>query len=137
VQAFEIVNYGPSVLFVGGELDMATCPEFERALTKCVESGGPVVADLSAVSFIDSTSIRALVNSAKRLSAGCLTIHGVSGQVAKVLGMLGISKLPNIHVEPCTTDPYPDGSARLDGRTSEDVAARLQSLRTMFERHRD
>ena len=137
MQAFEIVHYGPSVLFVGGELDMATCPEFERALAKCVESGGPVVVDLSAVSFIDSTGIRALVNSAKRLRAGCLTVHGVSGQVAKVLSMLGISELPHIHVEPCTTDPYPDGSARPDGRTSEDVVARLQSLRTMFEGHPD
>jgi anti-sigma B factor antagonist len=137
VQPFEIVHYGPSVLFVGGELDMATCPEFERALAKCVESGGPVVVDLSAVSFIDSTGIRALVKGAKSLRAGCVTVHGVSGQVAKVLGMVGISGLPNIHVEPCTTDPYPDSSARLDGRTSEDVAARLQSLRTMFERQRD
>src|SRR5215208_1573266 len=106
---------------------MATCPEFERALAKCVGSGGPVVVDLSAVSFIDSTGIRALVNSAKRLRAGCLIVHGVSGQVAKVLGMLGISGLPHIHVEPCTTDPYPDGSARLDEGTSEEVAARLQS----------
>jgi hypothetical protein len=44
VQAFEIVQYGPSVLFVGGELDMATCRSsnepWPNALTRAVRPFG-------------------------------------------------------------------------------------------------
>jgi anti-sigma B factor antagonist len=124
MQAFEVVPYGPSVLFVGGEVDMATAPELERALAECIGRGGPVVVDLSAVSFIDSTAIRTLAGAADKLRSGCLIVHGVQGHVAKVLELVRFSDLPKAHLLPCIGDPYPDGSPR------------LQSLRATFQRLR-
>jgi anti-anti-sigma factor len=49
------------VVAVSGELDMAAAPAFERALFDCVAQDGPVILDLSKVSYMDSTAIGAMI----------------------------------------------------------------------------
>ena len=49
------------VIAVSGELDMAAAPSFEAALFDSVNGDGPVILDLSRVSFMDSTAIGALL----------------------------------------------------------------------------
>src|SRR3954471_21454367 len=44
-----------------GELDIATAGRLERALLDAGERGDPVVLDLAALEFIDSTGLRAIV----------------------------------------------------------------------------
>lgn len=134
MQSFEIAHYGPSILFVGGEIDMAAAPELEQALKPSSAVGGPVVVDLTAVSFLDSTGINALVTAAQRLPTGCLILHGVHGRVAKVLELVRLSDLANVHVASCMIDPYPDGSSRSDGASSIELAAQLGALRRRFQR---
>jgi anti-anti-sigma factor len=134
--SLEIVQYGPSFLFVCGEIDMATAPDLERALAPHLEAGGPVVVDLSAVSFIDSTALRALTNSALKMRTGCLIIHGATGHPSKVLGLVRLADVPNIHVEPCTIDPYPDRPMRFEEGTSKHLAERFQALRAEYQRLR-
>jgi anti-sigma B factor antagonist len=49
------------VIAISGELDMAAAPSFESALVESVNGTGPVILDLSQVSFMDSTAIGALL----------------------------------------------------------------------------
>jgi anti-sigma B factor antagonist len=50
------------VVAVSGELDMAAAPAFEQALFARVDGHGPLILDLSEVSFIDSTAIGAMLS---------------------------------------------------------------------------
>jgi ABC-type transporter Mla MlaB component len=66
-EPFDIVQFGPNMFFVGGEIDLATAPRLEQAARSCIETGGPTMFDLSAVTFIDSTGIRAFISIARAL----------------------------------------------------------------------
>ncbi len=78
------------VLHVRGELDLASAPQLTAALSDTATSSDvPVVLDLSEVSFIDSSALRALVLAGRELmSAGRqLQIGPRSDMVARVLQM--------------------------------------------------
>jgi anti-sigma B factor antagonist len=49
-----------SIMSVAGEIDMVSAPELADHLDQVIGRGVPVVADLSAVSFIDSSGLREL-----------------------------------------------------------------------------
>ena len=51
-----------TVLSVQGELDMATAPELRAELAHLANSKCDVVVDLSRVTFMDSSGIRALLD---------------------------------------------------------------------------
>ena len=60
----EILQEGDtSVVVVGGEIDMATVPQLEAALSGV---DGDVVVDLAAVTFLDSSGIGMLVRASQR-----------------------------------------------------------------------
>ena len=57
-----------AIVSVCGELDMLTVPELRTVLNDVIDSGARrVVLDLTAVSFIDSVSLAAIVNARRRL----------------------------------------------------------------------
>ena len=61
-------SLGPFV--VEGEIDMASAPGLEAALTAHLQaSSGDVVLDCAAMTFIDSSGIRVLVRVARLLDA--------------------------------------------------------------------
>ena len=87
-----------TVVAVRGEVDIETGPRLAAALRAAVEAGGPVVADLGAVTFMDTAGFSALV-SAHRLAdraGGQLVLRGVSGQLRRLLGLLGLDALLTI-----------------------------------------
>jgi anti-sigma B factor antagonist len=51
---------GATVVAVGGELDAASTPDLQKPLRAAVD-GGPVVLDLSACQFVDSTGLHAII----------------------------------------------------------------------------
>jgi anti-sigma B factor antagonist len=57
-----------TVVVVTGDVDLGTAPDFEDELARSVEEhlGNRLVIDLSAVSFIDSTGLNALVRAFER-----------------------------------------------------------------------
>jgi anti-sigma B factor antagonist len=60
IRAFE--EPGRYVLSLAGELDMAGVPEFEAAATRlCGMGRSELLVDISDVSFIDSTGVRAIL----------------------------------------------------------------------------
>jgi anti-sigma B factor antagonist len=63
-------TFGPSglVLTVTGELDIATAPALRDRLTSAIEAGRHrLVIDLSAISFLDSVALAAIVHAKQRL----------------------------------------------------------------------
>lgn len=90
-------NDSRCLLTAVGEIDLASAPDLEVHLRKCVEEG-PVVVDLSNVSFIDSTGLRVLLTAHEAASAHGhrLGLVAVDGPVTKLFGITGVAD--HLHV---------------------------------------
>jgi anti-anti-sigma factor len=84
---------------LAGELDLSTAPELDRVLETAVEHGGPVLVDLSELTFMDSTGINAFLKAARSLSGrGCLILHGEQDRVGRLLDLVRVDgSIPNLH----------------------------------------
>lgn len=85
-----------AVVRVEGELDLQGAPVLDDDFRNLVARGvKTVVVDVSAVTFLDSTGLRALVVGREVLSAGgaTITLEGVGGVVERVLQMTGLLEL--------------------------------------------
>jgi len=132
---FKVFRYGPNTFFVGGELDLATVAELLEAIEPSVERGGSLLLDIGALTFIDSTGIKAIVDTAKRLGErGCVFVHAPQRNVLRTLELIGIGDVPNIHLDVCPSDGFPDDF--LDWRTPEDIAEEFADLRALRARSR-
>jgi anti-anti-sigma factor len=99
---FGISAQGVSTFFLNGELDLATASLFETTVVEAVERGGPITLDMTAVSFVDSSGLRSIVRLVNALPSGCIILHGVREEVAKVIALVGLEQaLPNLYVLPC------------------------------------
>jgi anti-anti-sigma factor len=73
-----------------GEIDLATVDRLSAALADAQgESDGPIVLDLRAVSFLDSTGIRLVVQLARDLDSRFAVVRG-EGEVARVFDLVGL-----------------------------------------------
>jgi anti-sigma B factor antagonist len=91
----QIVEDGRVTVKVTGDIDLATAEKVGEALTAALGTASEVRADLSGVTFLDSTGIRALVQ-AYRLAqsqGGSFYIVGAKHWVAKVLDVTGVGPL--------------------------------------------
>ena len=60
--SIDVVPQGDrTVLYLSGELDLATVGELEEAIDRRVRAGEEVVVDLRRLTFMDSSGVRALV----------------------------------------------------------------------------
>ena len=101
MRSFGIVQPEPSVLFLSGELDMATAEQFSSALASAVTEGGPITVDISGLTFMDSTGVHALIRAAATLKdRGCIVIHGLdrSPSIRKLFELTRIGELPNVYL---------------------------------------
>jgi anti-sigma B factor antagonist len=88
------------VISLAGEVDLYTAPEVKRELVGAIEEGATeVVVDLSAVTFIDSTTLGVLVGGVKRLrpSDGRLSVVCSDRNIAKVFEITGLDKVFQIY----------------------------------------
>ncbi len=81
-----------SVVAVTGEVDLATAPSLRRAFEDAAESSDAVLADLSGVSFMDSTGLRVLIAAHQGLEAagGKFAVVPGDGAVARLLDITGV-----------------------------------------------
>jgi anti-sigma B factor antagonist len=90
-----------AVVTVRGEIDITTAPVLIDALLPVLEdNSGPVVIDLSAVPFMDSTGVQLLVDTLRRLRphGRRLTIAcREGGQVHRVLALVGLLDALSVH----------------------------------------
>ena len=64
----EQVDETTQVVSVRGEIDLFTAPEFKSRIHDAIEAGrGRVVVDLTATTFIDSSSLGVLISAHRRL----------------------------------------------------------------------
>jgi anti-sigma B factor antagonist len=79
-----------------GELDLSAVESFRSCVEGAVDrSGGAVVVDLTALTFIDSTGISALLEMRRRLDAEgrALRVENVSSPAARVFELTGLTGL--------------------------------------------
>lgn len=82
-----------TVLAVSSDIDIASAAEFRGEIERALASGKPVVIDLSACNYLDSTGISTLVG-AHNADAQLSVI--ASRHVAKLLDIVGLTKLLNV-----------------------------------------
>jgi anti-sigma B factor antagonist len=74
---------GPATVWAAGEIDLTNVGQFQAALEAGVAAAADVTVDLTAVTYCDSATIRALIAAA---SQARLTIRvGTSGSVTETL----------------------------------------------------
>jgi anti-sigma B factor antagonist len=92
---------GSPVVVVSGEIDMATAPMLGRELTAAIDAGaGPVVLDLTDVTFFDSSGLRAAVvahrdlgEQGRRLAVVC----DPEGHVRRTFSLAGLAAVLDLH----------------------------------------
>jgi len=86
-----------TVLAVSGEIDLATAPDLQQALA-AASGAEHVVADLSAVTFMDSTGLRVLISAHEAASTAGhkLSLVAPEGMVTKVLRITGVDRELNV-----------------------------------------
>jgi anti-sigma B factor antagonist len=84
----EVIKAGEwHVVKLGGDIDMHASPAARATILQCIRDNHPVVVDLAAVTYIDSSGIASLVEGlqaarAKRLEFG---LFGASPAAMRVL----------------------------------------------------
>jgi anti-sigma B factor antagonist len=84
------------VISLGGEVDLYTAPEFKQQLLEVVAQGAKqVIVDLSATTFIDSTTLGVLVGGVKRLRAndGQLSLVCSDRNITKIFEITGLDRV--------------------------------------------
>jgi anti-anti-sigma factor len=88
---------GRAVVVIRGELDLATAPDLDAALTERLEAGQDVVVDLRELEFMDSTGLRALVASHARVEdkgPSFVVVRPRPGaHIAKILAISGVERV--------------------------------------------
>lgn len=107
--ASEPLDRGIHVVSVRGEVDLATGPEFERALGAVPEDGvESVIVDLTDCSFMDSTGLHLLTRTQRRFDSagGRVAVVSANRTMLRVFGLTGLDEVIAI---------YPSRSAALNG----------------------
>jgi len=88
-------NGAACVLTVRGDIDLASASDFETCLRTALE-GGPssITIDLAALTFIDSSGLRALVSVSKEAQTrgATLGLRNVPRHAQRVLDITGLSE---------------------------------------------
>ncbi|HKX76775.1 MAG TPA: STAS domain-containing protein [Acidimicrobiia bacterium] len=83
-----------TVVKVDGEIDLATVEQLESAVDQALRSGATqLVIDLTGVTFLDSTGLRALLQTHGRMSdlGGSLALVLNGGPVERLLDIAGVA----------------------------------------------
>ncbi|WP_285115658.1 STAS domain-containing protein [Leifsonia sp. fls2-241-R2A-40a] len=100
---------GVAVLAAEGRISLVTAPELRREVQRVVDDGHTRVAmDLSAVAFIDSSGLGALISGLKtaRAAGGDLRLAGAGDHVTRVLRLTNLDRI--LRVFPSSDDTYRD-----------------------------
>ncbi|MGI9333876.1 MAG: STAS domain-containing protein [Gammaproteobacteria bacterium] len=90
---------GVSVLAVGGEVDLESSPRLREMLLGQLETGKPLLVDLAAVEYIDSSGIATLVEAYRNAQDRKLqfALIKVSESVMRVLELARLDQVFAIH----------------------------------------
>lgn len=83
---------GASIVVLAGELDLATSPQLVAAASRLETGTQPVILDMDAVTFVDSSGVRALLD-AERLvgdKGRRLALYRPSTAVTRLLDLVDL-----------------------------------------------
>ncbi|MBO3749555.1 STAS domain-containing protein [Streptosporangiaceae bacterium NEAU-GS5] len=86
-----------AIIEIRGEVDATTTAAVRQAVETAVTAGGAegVVFDLSATTFIDSSGLRVVLETWKRIESRRVAIAGLSARLTRLFTTLGlIGRLP-------------------------------------------
>ncbi|HKE29401.1 MAG TPA: STAS domain-containing protein [Bryobacteraceae bacterium] len=104
IEVTEQTRSGWCVLGVSGRADAETAAELESRLRGAVENHPQVAVDFSALAYISSAGIRAVLQAARAAQEGKVefAVCAPSAPVRKVFDMSGLDHILTIHGElPC------------------------------------
>ena len=81
------------VVTVAGEIDLFTAPEFKQRISEPIDAGrSTVIVDLTATTFIDSSSLGVLIGAHRRLKlrGGALLVVCENEAIAKTFKITGL-----------------------------------------------
>jgi anti-sigma B factor antagonist len=84
------------VISLSGEVDLYTAPEYKAKLVEVIGAGAStVIVDLTATTFIDSTTLGVLVGGVKRLGpeGGQLVLVCSDRNILKIFEITGLDKV--------------------------------------------
>jgi len=110
---FTVRPSSDDVFYLVGELDLAFADAFDDAVRVEADAHAPVVLDLSELTFVDSTGIRAFVRLAERIRPRTLVLRAPRSNVATVLEIIRIDTL-GVRIEDADREAIPE-PARPDG----------------------
>jgi anti-anti-sigma factor len=86
---FDAYEHG-NIVVVSGDLDLTTAPQLEESIAQF--SDGDVIVDLTAVDFMDSSSLKVLVIAHRRLArrGSRLVIRGASPMAMAMMKVTGL-----------------------------------------------
>lgn len=96
---------GYGIVALAGRLNGASAPEFKRRFQELMDAGpSRFVLDLSALEFIDSSGLSALISALKRVreAQGSLRLAGLKDQALSVIRLTRLDRVFEI---------YPDAEA--------------------------
>ena len=96
----ERLNDELTVIRLVGEIDLYAAPELKDHVNRSIERGRTrLVIDLSAATFIDSTTLGILVGGMKRLRprGGTLAVVCPNATMAKIFDITGLNRMFSVH----------------------------------------
>ena len=102
-----------TVVAIRGELDAVTSREFDEYLTAARRESDRIVLDLTAVDFMDTSSLAVIVGHWKKLTArdGILALAGARYRYTKTLWITGLAdRLPRYDTTEQAIVALADGS---------------------------
>ena len=90
---------GSHLITVGGEIDLSNATQLAEYIVQFEQ--GDVELDLTDVTFVDSSGLRALLAAHERIKRGGarLVVRKASDRVLRVLGMAGLDAVLDVDLE--------------------------------------
>jgi anti-sigma B factor antagonist len=99
--ALERTDAGLTVLAIKGEHDLSTAPVLSQRLDGLIAEGAPIVVDLSAATFVDSSILGVLLEAKLRAEQGrvgfAVSQSNGSDPVGRVLEITGLRNELPVH----------------------------------------
>ena len=90
----------PPTIQLDGEVDLSTVDEFRSAIDQSLAKGHGLTVDLSDVSFIDSTGLGLICETAVKMNGdGPLVLKNPSQVARMVLEIFGVSRISSLKIE--------------------------------------
>ena len=104
------VERGATIVRCEGEVDLASAEQFASGLRSAARSDGPVVIDLIAVPFMDSSGLKALLSFSSELGDRVALAMSPGSPIVSLLELAGVSDRFSVHPTPAAAiDALSDG----------------------------